>query len=893
MTTTTNMLRSLATSSSRPLVRSALKPRVLLVRHPQRRHYTEDASANPQSTAEAVNNGVSEAKEGWLWVDSVFPVCFGQWDPRVYIGYAREPTLLDHLRDLLSKVNTHDFEVLSLEPHSKDGGVFVKFRYNPAGKEDAQQVILESLRKYVHSKGGVPSWLGLPSGEVWLVKGTPWREDMNRFVSGIVKVSFEGPDLSDESLYRLLRPYGRIIDITSPTPVPAGTLRSAQVWFRDLRSATSARNTIHDLKVPVSSSTTILRTSYAQPIAAHAVRDYIASHPRIFLPVLFFLLGTVTYAIFDPIRVVMVEGKVNDWFDYKQFKVYKWLSDNYLTSSSEEEEESPLAGGQGAWKERREAEEGVKKYLADFPNTVTFIHGPQGSGKSRMLSRLLKDSGRKAVIIDVAQLSKASSDTALVAGLASQTGYWPVFSFLNSVNNVIDMASVGVIGQKAGLSSSLTDQLKSILDVVARGLSRGNNAQRVYREKRAKQAQRDAERVEENKAIQEKILKGLWHDGRVDAVSGNGVMSELGVGVERFGDSDADHPDTAGDEKAGSPIVVEDFKQRQKRFEDVEAVSSMPVVVIKNFEAKGPGGVRKEELLNVLAQWAATLADNKIAHVIVVSDNRENVKALAKALPSKPLNQISLSDADNASALAFVEQKLHDSGVDVEFTRDQTSYIERLGGRASDLESLVHKVRSGMSVQEAVDDVISRGVSELRKNAFGDDVEDAKSLPWTREQAWFLMKQLARQPEVSYHEVLTDFPFKSESDETSLRSMELAELITIGTVNGRPSTIKPGKPVYKWVFERLVQDPAFQASQDIAFNKKVIASSETTVKACENELLTLKDVDAGTANWWGSKRAVEMRANFLLKKMRAAQEKIETLERQNTQLKKMLAKARQ
>ena len=54
----------------------------------------------------------------------------------------------------------------------------------------------------------------------------------------------------------------------------------------------------------------------------------------------------------------------------------------------------------------------------------------------------------KAVIIDVAQLSRASSDMALVAGLANQTGYWPVFSFLNSVNNMIDTASVGLIGQK-------------------------------------------------------------------------------------------------------------------------------------------------------------------------------------------------------------------------------------------------------------------------------------------------------------------------------------------------------------------------------------------------------------------------------------------------------------
>ncbi len=91
----------------------------------------------------------------------------------------------------------------------------------------------------------------------------------------------------------------------------------------------------------------------------------------------------------------------------------------------------------------------------------------------------------------------------------------------------------------------------------------------------------------------------------------------------------------------------------------------------------------------------------------------------------------------------------------------------------------------------------------------------------------------------------------------------------------------------------MASDPTFQASQDLAFNKKVITLSEATVKACEDELLTLKDVDAGTANWWGSKRAVEMRANFLLKKMRAAQEKVETLEKQNIQLKKVLAKARQ
>ena len=52
-------------------------------------------------------------------------------------------------------------------------------------------------------------------------------------------------------------------------------------------------------------------------------------------------------------------------------------------------------------------------------------------------------------------------------------------------------------------------------------------------------------------------------------------------------------------------------------------------------------------------------------------------------------------------------------------------------------------------MEVAVEDIISRCTSEIRKNAFGDDLEDAKSLAWSREQAWAIMKQLANKPEVS------------------------------------------------------------------------------------------------------------------------------------------------
>lgn len=57
-------------------------------------------------------------------------------------------------------------------------------------------------------------------------------------------------------------------------------------------------------------------------------------------------------------------------------------------------------------------------------------------------------------------------------------------------------------------------------------------------------------------------------------------------------------------------------------------------------------------------------------------------------------------------------------------------------------------MRSGQRVQDAVEDIITRGVYELQKTAFGEDAEDVKALPWKREQAWAVLKQLAKNDEV-------------------------------------------------------------------------------------------------------------------------------------------------
>lgn len=130
----------------------------------------------------------------------------------------------------------------------------------------------------------------------------------------MLKVSFDGPDIRDEYLYSELRvrhqsfyfvishiievqPYGRIADIVSPGPTPAGLLRSSLVTFKRVRAAAAAHNCLHGLSIstPTSSGNlTKLFTVYETPIKAHVIRDWISKHPRIVVPVIIFLLGSKT-----------------------------------------------------------------------------------------------------------------------------------------------------------------------------------------------------------------------------------------------------------------------------------------------------------------------------------------------------------------------------------------------------------------------------------------------------------------------------------------------------------------------------------------------------------------------------------------------------------------------
>jgi hypothetical protein len=166
-----------------------------------------------------------------------------------------------------------------------------------------------------------------------------------------------------------MQPYGRITKLDPPTPAPAGTLRSATVTYDRVRSAVLARNCLHGVNLTtdgdvigrsgpgiamaVAPGTKLTRLSvlYNQPLKEKAIRNWLTSHPRIVLPILAFLIGTITYTVsptlsshliwhlillkkvFDPIRELSIQGKVMNWFDYRGNSIFVLRPHTAVTTS--------------------------------------------------------------------------------------------------------------------------------------------------------------------------------------------------------------------------------------------------------------------------------------------------------------------------------------------------------------------------------------------------------------------------------------------------------------------------------------------------------------------------------------------------------------------------------
>ncbi|KAK8160488.1 mitochondrial escape protein 2 [Phyllosticta citrichinensis] len=316
-----------------------------------------------------------------------------------------------------------------------------------------------------------------------------------------------------------------------------------------------------------------------------------------------------------------------------------------------------------------------------------------------------------------------------------------------------------------------------------------------------------------------------------------------------------------------------------------------PVVVIDNFLYKG----QEDGLLfDKISEWAARITNANLAHVIFLTHDSSFSKSLGKALPNRVFRQISLSDCSPDVAKRFVikhldaadDDDVESIGEHKKLTRSQRrkdlneldECISALGGRLTDLEFLARRIKGGETPKKAVSQIIEQSASEIIKLYITG--LDGSSRRWTPEQAWLLIKQLAQQETLKYNAILLNDLYKSEGEQV-LQALEQAELITISSANGRPTSIKPGKPVYQSAFKKLTDDRVLKARLDLAIMAEQTKIENKSIDKYETELRLLGELPKQPYE-------ISPRIQWLLGKIATAQAKIEAYETEVGQLKKVL-----
>ncbi|EPB90204.1 hypothetical protein HMPREF1544_02888 [Mucor circinelloides 1006PhL] len=728
----------------------------------------------------------------------------------------------------------YNFAIKEIFARTKDGGAIVTFSFKSTdgSKVDVAKDIVSRINDYI-AKQNIVAPYNLQSVRAFLVKGSPFMEDMiARYPTNRLRIEFQGEAVNVERLYRHLRPYGKVFDIALyPNPIVAkDPARYAIAQFTRTRFATSARNCLHGHYI----DGTRLNILYEKQLRTNVVKDWLVNHPRITIPVLAAIFAGVTYVVFDPIRVFFITSKINQRFNPQEYAIYRWLRNETWARLMPGGSRDLANAGTSVWADDTEKTEKLISWLAETPETFVLVSGHKGSGKSALVKSAIKDR-RNKLFIDCEAVGSGRNQSDMTKNLAKEVGYFPVFTWVSSMSGLIDTVVAATTGQKTGFSTKPDSQTKAILETVAIALR-----DVVPNEKEArKRAEEEAER--------ENFLERLK-----SLITGR---------------------------KAKQTATTDDEKSSEEADEDKLDEKSIPIVVIDNYMYRET--TKNAKLWEELAEWAALLIENEIAHVVFVSSNAGVMKTLGKALPGKSFSNIALSDAPPEMAMSFINKQL---GSEVQ-DPDLREVVAALGGRLTELELLVQKMKMKMDAQTAFEDIVTRNLIEIRKYGFGDSSDESNKLEWSSTQFWTIVKLLTNKMSINYDELKWGPVFLG--DDAPLKAMERAELIIIVQKEGRANSIRPGKPVFYTVFNRLTSDTIFAASMEVESNTALKKQSEADIAKLEDNINRLTSINAPNR----PPKEIETRVKFLLTKVASIQKLIEEYDGKIKAAKEVISKS--
>lgn len=777
---------------------------------------------NSEVDQSASTTGVLDCsqEEVILYFDHIYPLAVSRISLKQYLRYIspiqnryNDEELKKRVLDLSSTESDplpKSASIIEFVPLKRDGGAFVKFSVPQelTTKELISQITTNLKKNEVEHNSNIFNYFKnfvfnqFPS--CYKVKGTPWIEDLKRFPTSKLKVKFQGEPLTEEEMYVCFRRYGLIVDIIPPS----SSTTYATIIYKNIRSAICAKNCITG--ITFNQSQTSLHIQYIPVQRVNYIADFIVNHQKIAIPIIIAILATLTVLIFDPIREWFIELKIthkyslNTYKDNKYVKLIytpyqrmiRWLNNSYdyideklirngstqNTAVVSEELESMNI----LWNERFEKIKQLKLWIYENINTFIIVKGPKGSGKQEfVLEHTLQNDDnlkRKILYIDCADLVKARSDNALIEATAQQLGYFPVFTWTNSISQFVDLGVQGLTGQKSGLSESKETQLKNMFLLTTQALRKiALSDYNAYRSSMIKKKKRRNRRT----------------DGNEDSV----------VNVEE------------------EIVKEEEFLQQHPE--------AKPIIVINNFMKKSDSN--NDLIYKLVSDWTALLVQGNMSHVIFITHDVGSIQHLTDSLPNQVFKTISLSDASQKSAKQYVLNQLSDQKLKNPDSLD--TYLAPLGGRMLDLQAFIRRIKSGESANDALNEMVNQAAEQITTFFLNNSIAQEADNNWNTAQVWAIMKLLTEKEYIDFNELTKISLFKSSSETlATLAALEKHDLISFTRDKGILSRISTGRPLYKAAFKDLVCDKKIYKIYETDYYNNLISLESAKIAKFEDEI---------------------------------------------------------
>ena len=177
----------------------------------------------------------------------------------------------------------------------------------------------------------------------------------------------------------MFRQFGRIRDIIPASPSSKELPRFAIITFLYMRSATSAKNCLHQF---IETGTKI-HISYESVHKAHwFIWEWIMNHPRISIPAAAALFAVIMAAIFDPIRTWSVENKITKKWHVESLRIIQWLQQSIKGIVPFRRQN--IRKEQALWRSDEHVKK-IKDWIAENQESFIVVMGPKGTRKRELV----------------------------------------------------------------------------------------------------------------------------------------------------------------------------------------------------------------------------------------------------------------------------------------------------------------------------------------------------------------------------------------------------------------------------------------------------------------------------------------------------------------------------